>query len=263
MKDFLNKVAVITGAASGIGKALALDCAQRGMRVVLADIEPEPLQAAGAELGALGAEHLEVLCDVARLEAVQGLADAAWERFGKVHVLCNNAGVGVQALAQETTDAQWQWVLGVNLWGVIHGVEVFVPRMIAQNEGGHIVNTASLAGLVTGPRLAAYQTSKFGVVGLSESMARDLRPHGIGVSVLCPLGVETNIYAATRHLPDDMRATTADIDRSQPFGEFLTAQEVSGMVMRAIAEDRLYIFTHRETAEIVELRFARIRAAYP
>ncbi|MBI3994201.1 MAG: SDR family NAD(P)-dependent oxidoreductase [Candidatus Lambdaproteobacteria bacterium] len=263
MKDFNDKVAVVTGAASGIGKALALDFAQRGMRVVLADIEQGPLAQAGAEVGALGAEHLELVCDVSRLADVQALADAAWRRFGKVHVLCNNAGVGMRGAIQALSLAQWQWVLGVNLWGVIHGVEAFVPRMISQQEGGHVVNTASIAGLVAVAGLGPYQTSKFAVVGLSESLARDLRPHGIGVSVLCPLGVDTNVWNSTRHLPDALRAHTQDIDRAQAAGTFRTPQEVSALVLRAIAAEQLYVFTHPEIGPLVDRRFEHIRAAYP
>ena len=263
MKDFKDKVAVVTGAASGIGKALALDFAQRGMQVVLADIEAGPLAQAGAEVEALGAEHLEVVCDVARLPAVQALADAAWQRFGKVHVLCNNAGVGMRGAIQELSLDQWNWVLGINLWGVVHGVEAFVPRMIAQHEGGHVVNTASIAGLVAVAGLGPYQTSKFAVVGLSESLARDLRPHGIGVSVLCPLGVDTNVWNSTRHLPDELRGHTQDIDRTQAAGTFRTPQEVSALVLRAIAAEQLYVFTHPEIGPLVDRRFEHIRAAYP
>lgn len=264
MREFQDKVAVVTGAASGMGRAFALDFARRGMRVVLADIEAEPLAAAGVEVGALGAQHLEIECDVAQLDAVQAMADAAFDRFGAVHVLCNNAGVGVGGPLFEATHKEWEWVIGVNLWGVIHGVETFVPRMVAQKQGGHIVNTASMAGMRAGTGMGLYNTSKFAVVGLSEALNNDLKPHGIAVSVLCPLGVNTGIFESTRNKPHDMETPKHEIgDFIMRETTWLDPDEVSTIVMEAIEEERLYIFTHPETEAIMEQRVDALRQHYP
>ena len=263
MKEFKGKVAVVTGAASGMGKAFCLDFARRGMKVVLADIEAQPLAAAGAELGTLGAEHLELACDVSKLADLQALADAAFARFGAVHVLCNNAGVGQEGPMHEATHRDWEWVLGVNLWGVIHGIEAFLPRMVAGGQGGHVVNTASMAGMFATKNLGLYNTSKFAVVGLSETLWRDLRPHGIGVSVLCPLGVRTGIFQSARNKPSDLTKDIREIDLSAADTSWLDAGQVSTMVMRAIEEEQFYIFTHPESELMIERRFERIRQAYP
>ena len=263
MKDFKDKVAVVTGAASGIGKALALDFAQRGTQVVLADIEAQPLAAAGAEVAALGAEHLEVVCDVAQLAAVQALADAAWQRFGKVHVLCNNAGVVMEGTAQEATHAEWQWVLGVNLWGVIHGLHAFLPGMLAHGEPGHVVNTASMAGMIPFPQATVYNTAKYGVVGLTETLARDLRRTSIGVSLLLPFWVTTGIFSSGKYRPPAVQRPHDEIDMSAIRPEqWKTPEQVSALVLEAIAAERFYIFTHRETRAYMEPRIARIQAAY-
>jgi len=176
MKNLRGKVAVVTGAASGLGKAMALDFARRGMKLALADIEADALAAAGKEIGALGAEHLTHVTDVTQSASVLKLAEAVFDRFGAVHVLCNNAGVTAGGLQfVETKLADWEWVLGVNLWGVIHGLDAFLARMIAQGQEAHIVNTASILGMVVAwPRTAAYVASKFAVVGLSEALALEL-----------------------------------------------------------------------------------------
>src|SRR3989475_11714830 len=170
------------------------------MRIAAADVDE-----AGLAQTIKGLDAIAVPTDVTDLAQVQALADRAWESFGAVHVLCNNAGVAVWGGLETATHRDWQWVLGVNLWGVIHGIEAFVPRMIAQNESGHIVNTASMAGLIATRGLGIYNTSKYAVVGLSETLAKDLKPYRIGVSVLCPLGVQTQIRQSERNRPAALR----------------------------------------------------------
>ena len=198
-----GRVAVITGGASGIGRALAERFATAGARLVLADVEEPALAAAGADLRAAGAEVAEVVTDVADPGAVDALADAAYQRFGAVHVVCNNAGVVSTGPSWEQSIEDWQWVLGVDLWGVIHGVRSFVPRMLDGGEPGHIVNTASIAGLLPFPNIAPYDVAKAGVVALSEALHGELRAAGaaIGVSVLCPGVVPTRISESSRNRP--------------------------------------------------------------
>jgi len=200
-----NKVAIVTGAGQGIGEAYARRFAREGAKVVVADVDERALTEAVASVRGRGGEALGVRTDVTELASVQTLADRAIAAFGKVHVLCNNAGVALWGGLATATHRDWQWVLGVNLWGVIHGVEAFVPRMIALKEPGHIVNTASMAGLVATRGLGIYNTSKYAVVGLSETLAKDLRPYRIGVSVLCPMGVATQIRESARNRPADLR----------------------------------------------------------
>lgn len=261
MKDFKGKVAVITGAASGIGRAMANDFAKRGMHVVLADIQEELVSEAAREVAGHGVETLYHVTDVASLASVQALADAAYQRFGAVHMLCNNAGVGIGGPLQSATHRDWEWVIGIDLWGVIHGVEAFVPRMIAGKQGGHIVNTASMAGVIASKGLGIYNTAKYGVVGLSETLQKDLRDEGIGVSVLCPLGVRTGI----RQHSQAMRPSDGDEQRAEPpklDDEYIDAASASRMVLRAIDEGDLYVFTHFEGLEYVERRFERMKRAF-
>ena len=270
VRDLSGRRALVTGAASGIGRALAFDLARRGMKLVLADIEAGPLEQAREEAAALGAaasgvEILALTADVTSLDSVRHLADAAFERLGAVHLLCNNAGVAIGGPLQEARHEDWQWVIGVNLWGVIHGIEAFVPRMIAQKKGGHIVNTASMAGLIASKGLGIYNTTKYAVVGLSETLAKDLRDEGIGVSVLCPMGVSTRIRQSGRNRPGELGGGSVPDSQGVPdlLGRYLPPETVSAMVLEAIEENRLYIPTHYEGREFWERRAKRIGEAFP
>ena len=202
MQSFEGKVAVVTGGASGLGLAMAHRFADAGMNIVLADIEAEPLAMAEAAIAAKGVEVLPLRTDVAKAEEIEALADAAYERFGAVHVLCNNAGVGGAPGAMwELSRADWEWTIDVDLWSVVDGVRSFVPRMIESGEESHVVNTASIAGMVSGAVGGPYTVAKFGVVALSEQLHYELgrAGHDIGVSVLCPGFVNTSIYDSARN----------------------------------------------------------------
>ena len=265
MDTFQDKIAVVTGAASGIGKALALALARRGMKLVLADIEPGPLGKALKEIAATGAKALAVPTDVTSLTSVRALADQAFTHFGAVHVLCNNAGVAIGGPIQEARHEDWEWVIGVNLWGVIHGIEAFVPRMIQAKQGGHIVNTASMAGLIASKGLGIYNTTKYAVVGLSETLAKDLRDEGIGVSVLCPMGVTTRIRDSERNRPDALTGGSVPDSHGGPdlVGRYLPPEEVSAMVVEAIEKGQLYVPTHYEGLEFWQRRATRIGESFP
>jgi len=252
-------VAVVTGGASGIGRALCLAFAREGMRVVIADLDGPGMAETAAQAGAAGARALAVPTDVSRLAEVQALADRAWRDFGAVHVLCNNAGVGVSGGLEAATHRDWEWVVGVNLWGVIHGLEAFVPRMIAQQQGGHIVNTASMAGLIASQGLGVYNTTKYAVVGLSETLSKDLRPYGIGVSVLCPMGVTTRIRQSARNRPAHLQNPTGPPGSAvELIGRYLTPEHVAERVLRAVRDNRLYVITHEEGLEPLRRRFERL-----
>ena len=193
MKTLEGKVALVTGGGSGIGRALALGLAREKARVVVADVDEGDAAETVRQMATLGAEGLAIRTDVSDRSQVAVLADRVFDRYGATHLLCNNAGVVVHGGLEAATWEDWQWVVGVNLWGVVHGLLAFLPRMIAAGEGGHVVNTASMAGLIASQGLGVYNTTKYAVVGLSETLAKDLRPHGIGVTVICPMGVATRI----------------------------------------------------------------------
>jgi NAD(P)-dependent dehydrogenase (short-subunit alcohol dehydrogenase family) len=267
METLSGRVAVITGGGSGIGAAMAHAFAREGMRIVLADIEDAPMRWVAESIGG---DVLAVKTDTSRLEEVQALADRAFAHFGAVHVVCNNAGVGSFGLIQDTTHRDWEWLINVNLWGVVHGVEVFVPRLIAQGAGGHIVNTASMAGLVPMVGLGAYVATKYAVVGLTETLQRELRAHQIGVSVLCPMIVNTNINSSDRNRPDALRnpgapVVTADASPTPPpsdlAGGVIEAPEVAARVVAAIRNNQLYVLTHQASRDIIRRRFERLDAA--
>ena len=251
MIEFKGKTAVVTGAASGIGRSLSSAFAQRGMNVVMADIEADSLASARKEVVALGCEAIDVRTDVTQEEQVFALADAAWDRFGAVHVICNNAGVLIRGDTLDAERKDWEWILAVNLWGVIHGVRAFVPRMRDSGEEGHIVNTASEAGHFAGDGYGVYNTSKFAVTGLTESLARDLRNTRIGVSMLCPGQVETGIFTNTNR-PSDFRKRIDDVPMDRRVAEnVMDPGEVAAKVVTGIEEGALYIFSHQDEARLL------------
>jgi NAD(P)-dependent dehydrogenase (short-subunit alcohol dehydrogenase family) len=260
--ELRGKTSVVTGGASGIGRALVLRFAREGSNVVVADVDTAGMEAVAAEARGLGVKALAVRTDVSDLPQVEALAARASETFGAVHVLCNNAGVAAWGGLEAATHRDWQWVLGVNLWGVIHGVEAFVPRMIARGESAHIVNTASMAGLIASKGLGVYNTSKYAVVGLSETLAKDLKPYGIGVSVLCPMGVETRIRESERNRPSPLRNERASTGTPVDLiGRYLSPDAVADMVLAAIHANELYVITHDEGLEPLRRRAERLERA--
>ncbi|HZW22640.1 SDR family oxidoreductase [Noviherbaspirillum sp.] len=274
MKDFHGKVAVITGGASGFGREFAVIGARLGMKLVLADVQQDALDKVKAELEAQGAQVLAMRCDVRKAEQVTALADAAMEKFGAVHLVFNNAGVGCGGLVWESSIADWEWVLGVNLWGVIHGVRTFTPLMLEcakKDPGyeGHIVNTASMAGLLNAPNMGIYNVSKHAVVSLSETLYHDLQliKAPIGASVLCPYFVPTGISQSQRNRPDDVKAEGAPTlsqvaaqavsDKAVSSGK-VTAAEVAERTFNAIRDGGFYIYSHPQALGNVQTRMEDI-----
>ncbi len=269
MREFKGKVAVVTGSGSGIGLALARRCAAEGMKVVLADIEEAALGAATTEVKAGGAEVLTVRTDVSKSEDVERLAEQTLKAFGAVHVVFNNAGVGgVRVKTWEATTKDWQWVLGANLWSVIHGVRVFTPIMLEQGTEGHIVNTASVAGFISVGTSAPYAVSKHSVVALSETLYHELQAGQakIGVSLLCPAWVNTNIWNAQRNRPENLKDradTEAERAKREEVRKVLekgrvTAADVAEMTFEAIAASRFYVFPHPKIRKDIQTRMEDI-----
>ncbi|MBC3833321.1 SDR family NAD(P)-dependent oxidoreductase [Undibacterium amnicola] len=274
MQELKAKVAVITGAAEGIGKAIAVAAAAEGMRLVLADISDTLLNNTVQELRQTGAEVIGVVTDVAKESDIQTLADQAYAQFGQVHLLVNNAGVAFAKSAWETTAKDWEWIMGINLYGITHALRIFIPRMLASNEPCHIVNTASVAGLIAEPALAAYNVSKFGVVALSESLHHDLslRKSTIGVSVLCPSWVKTRITDAERHRKTEDRIQTDQLEKvslktgaaiHKAVEAGISPQQVADDVIAAIKTNTFYILTHPETKAAVSIRCEDILQGRP
>ena len=279
MKDVEGKVAFITGGASGMGLAMARSFAKAGMKVVVADVEEAALARVREEFAGSNA-FLALQVDVTDRAAMAAAADATERAFGKVHVVCNNAGVVVDGSIDRMSYKDWDWVMGVNLDGVINGVQTFVERIKKHGEGGHFVNTASLAGQVAIGGLSVYSVSKYAVVGMSETMRQDLAPLNIGVSVLCPGVVNTNIAASGRNRPEALTdvggVDTANLQltgQGQPDAERLAQLQavmsgaldpaiVGDMVLEAIRNDDPYIFTHPELKPIVDARFAQLSASF-
>lgn len=267
MTSFSGKVGVITGGASGIGLAVAGALAREGAKLVLADIEQGALDVAVKALSDSGAEVIGVRTDVADRASVQALADRTWQRFGAAHIVFNNAGVAVFGPTQDMSHEDWLWSINVNLWGPIHGVEAFVPRMVEQGEGGAVLFTASFAGIVPNRDLGPYNVTKAGVVALAESLRKDLRGTGIGVSVLCPMRVVTNIDQSARNRPAELgsggeAATYADEDLAALQGRTLTTAPVAELVLDAIRRNQLYIHTHKEAQALFRGRAERMEAAF-
>jgi NAD(P)-dependent dehydrogenase (short-subunit alcohol dehydrogenase family) len=258
-----DRVAVVTGGGSGIGRALVDVFAREHASVVVADIDETAAVEAAAAVRARGGTAIAVCTDVTDLAQVQALADRVFGELGAVDVLCNNAGVALWGGLEMATHRDWQWALGVNLWGVIHGLEAFLPRMIASGRRGHVVNTASMAGLVATRGLGIYNTTKYAVVGLSETLVKDLAPHGIGVSVLCPMGVATRIRASDRNRPVHLKNETGPpaTDGMALDGATLAPEAVAEMVLSAILANRLYVITHPEGLDSIRRRFQRIERA--
>jgi NAD(P)-dependent dehydrogenase (short-subunit alcohol dehydrogenase family) len=274
MKIFKGRTAVITGAASGFGLEASRIAAREGMNVVMADVQQDALDAAGTEIAALGAQVLPYRLDVSKASEVEALGAATLARFGAPHVVFNNAGVGCGGLIWESTLKDWEWVIGVNLMGVVHGVRVFTPMMLAaakQDRGfeGHIVNTASMAGLVNMPNMGVYNVSKHAVVSLSETLYQDLRlvTDQISASVLCPFFVPTGINQSQRNRPDAVSETRPPTP-SQRIGQAMneravgkgkvTAAEVAQYVFDAVREDRFYVYSHPRALASVQTRLEDI-----
>lgn len=263
LPDLRGKIAVVTGGASGIGKGIATTLLAEGMRVVIADIEQDALRKTAADIGALG-----VPTDVSDVESVRALAKEATARFGTVHVVCNNAGIGPLAQIADLTMDDWHWMIGVNLYGVIHGVQTFLPILRENPDGGHIVNTASMAGLVAPPRLGAYSVTKYGVVALTEVLAAELAAAGskVGASVLCPGTVRTNIGTSSRNRPEHLSdGGLADVDielDDNPLYRWIGPEDAGAVVVRAIKRGDLYALTHPDWYPLVEHRHQVIAAAF-
>jgi NAD(P)-dependent dehydrogenase (short-subunit alcohol dehydrogenase family) len=268
MQQIEGKAAFVTGGASGIGLALGRALAEAGMRVMLADIEADALALAVNSLQEIGLDVRGVACDVADSASVSRAAEAAFEAFQRIHVLCNNAGVAA-GYTDEISIEDWRWVLDVNLMGVLYGIRSFLPHIQAHGEGGHIVNTASMAGIVSGLGFSPYSASKFAVVNMSEGLSMNLKPLGIGVTVLCPGWVRTGILESARNRQERYGPTCrrdhgnpAVAEMMQLVRSGLDPLDVACQVLSAIRQDELYVFTHPEMRRFVEERFARILAAF-
>lgn len=275
MKEFKDKVAVITGASSGIGYGIAQRCAQEGMKIVLAGINENNLAQAAVSLKAMGATVLTIRADVSKAEEVEALAQKTFETFGAVHLLCNNAGVvgDVGGAIWESTLTDWEWVLGVNLLGVVHGLRAFVPRMLEQDIECHIVNTSSMIGLLSGPGFGIYRVSKQGLVTLSETLHHDLMQRGakIKVSVLCPGWVQSSIMDAERNRPTALQnhpgsqsaGGDAKADRAARIQERIirraiergiTPAQAADCLFAALREDKFYVYTHPQAKPLIQTR---------
>jgi NAD(P)-dependent dehydrogenase (short-subunit alcohol dehydrogenase family) len=271
MRELAGRTAFVTGGAGGIGLAMAQAFAGAGMKVMIADIETDALGTAVESLRGITPDTEGILCDVADAASVERAAQATFDRFGHVHVVCNNAGVAAGGGIDHISLDNWRWVIDVNLMGVVHGIRSFLPHIRSHGEGGHIVNTASMAGMQGGLGFSPYGASKFAVVSMSEGLNMQLKPHGIGVSVLCPSYVRTKIGESGRNRPARYGATlpldplspaaamVAEIARNLQAG--LDPADVAARVLAAIRDDRLYIFTHPGMRAEVEDRFAAILAA--
>jgi NAD(P)-dependent dehydrogenase (short-subunit alcohol dehydrogenase family) len=271
LRDFDGKTAFVTGGASGIGLALGRAFAEAGMKVMLADVEAGALDQALHNLSNHGNRVQGIRCDVGDAESVERAARATFDAFGNVHVVCNNAGVAAGGGIDNISIDNWRWVVDVNLMGVLYGVRSFLPHMLRHREGGHIVNTASMAGMINGMGFSPYAATKFAVVAMSEGLAMQLQPHGIGVSVLCPEFVRTRIGDSGRNRPGRY-GESPQLDPASPAAQVVAEiarrleagiepGQVAARVVEAIRNEQLYIFTHPNMRQAVDGRFAAIQAA--
>jgi NAD(P)-dependent dehydrogenase (short-subunit alcohol dehydrogenase family) len=269
VKTFRERVAVVTGGASGLGRAMALRFAGEGMKIVLADIEQQALDATAREFREAGHQAIGVRCDVSRSEDVERLAEETLREFGGAHLVCNNAGVAPGGRVWEHTTREWEWALGVNVWGVIHGVRVFTPILLKQGVEGHIVNTASVAGLLSLPGMGMYCLSKHAVVTLTECLHHDLVEQGdqVRCSLLCPAYVPTRISESERnrpeHLRDDRRKSEEDLEREAQLRHAvqsgrISAEQVADAVFDAVQGERFYILPHQKIKPAIETRLQDI-----
>jgi NAD(P)-dependent dehydrogenase (short-subunit alcohol dehydrogenase family) len=278
ISDFKNKTAVLTGAGSGFGLECARIGAKLGMNLVLADVQQDALDRSVAEMQAAGAPGLAMRVDVSKADQMQALADAAFARFGAPHFVFNNAGVGAGGLIWENSLQDWEWVLGVNLMGVVHGVRLFTPMMLAAAKAdpayqGHIVNTASMAGLLNAPNMGIYNVSKHAVVSLSETLYQDLAlvTDQVSASVLCPFFVPTGISQSHRNRPEEFKTQGAKPTQSQLIGQAMsdkavgsgkvTAAQVAQMVFDAISAGQFYIYSHPKAIGSVQTRMEDVLQA--
>lgn len=261
MKEFREKIAVVTGGASGIGEGMARCFAAEGMHVVVSDIEAEAAERVSESLRETGVRSIAVQTDVSSPQAVEALAEKTYAEFGAAHLVCNNAGVCVGGSAHESSADDWRWLFRVNVEGVINGCQAFIPRLIEQGPGSHIVNTASIGGFLPGGEiLGVYTASKAAVVGISESYADSIKPHGIGMSILCPAFVTTNLIEAERNRPAEFGDRPGDLESvlGGGFEQGMDPLTLGRWVVRAVRDEQLYIFSHPEMRPMVQARFDRV-----
>jgi len=269
MQDISGKVAFVTGAANGIGLGICRALARAGAHLAMADIQPDALESARARIAEMGGRAIALPLDASDADAMARVADAVEAEFGRVHIVCNNAGVSLgNVCLLDMTRAQWDWIFAVNVFGVVNGVQAFVPRILAHGEGGHVVNTASMAGLQVNPQIpgiGAYAMTKHAVIALSEALAMELQGSGVGVSVLCPAQVDTTLYDSGRRRPDRFGGSYERADLGQARARSATglaADAVGEMVVRAIRNNTYFVFTHPEARARVEERHARMMAGF-
>lgn len=274
MKDLDGRVAVVTGAGGGIGEGIALAAAEAGMKLVCADIEADNVERVAEAIRGGGGEAIGVACDVTDPAAVEGLAASAFDAFGAAHLLCNNAGVIVSGRLADSTEQEWRWLLGVNLHGVMNGVRAFVPRMRGQQGGGHILNTGSLASLLPLENTGIYCVTKYSVLAISEVLAQELAADGIGVSILCPGGVDTQINQAARNRPTALGGpeaspealSVAEEAEQRSLGgdlsKILSPREVGDIALAGVRAGELYIPTHPAWKEAVAGRFEQVLGGF-
>jgi NAD(P)-dependent dehydrogenase (short-subunit alcohol dehydrogenase family) len=270
LSELEGRVAAITGGGSGIGAALAVACADAGMDVAIADVEIEKASAVAKEVEGRGRRSLAAGVDVRDAEAVDSFAARTFAELGGCHLLCNNAGVLVMGATHERSLEDWEWIVGVNLFGVIHGVAAFTGRMIEAGDPGHLVNTASINGLIAVPANGAYSTTKYAVLGLSESLRLDLAPHGIGVTALCPSAVKTGILRSDRNRPTELgtsKVKREDVMRVMEGGDaanstFVDPDQVAAATLEAVRHNEPYVITHPGTKRLYEARVREIFGAF-